>query len=84
MVLSATSPIPPGQPLLLSYFEGPTDEFLLHYGFVPPGNPQDVVQLAGDLRGALEGCWRGEAGEAARLVSASRRYACLVKPLAPR
>jgi hypothetical protein len=32
MVLSATQSIPADAPLLLSYFEGGNDEFLLHYG----------------------------------------------------
>jgi hypothetical protein len=32
MVLSATQAIPADAPLLLSYFEGGNDEFLLHYG----------------------------------------------------
>jgi hypothetical protein len=32
MVLSSTQAIPADAPLLLSYFEGGNDEFLLHYG----------------------------------------------------
>lgn len=31
MAVSAKRPIEEGEPLLLSYFEGPNDEFLLHY-----------------------------------------------------
>ncbi len=43
MVVSATQPIPTHTHLTLSYGERPSDEFFLHYGFVPPlCNPHEV------------------------------------------
>lgn len=58
MVLSSTQPIGQGQPLLLSYREGANEEFVLNYGFVPPSNPHDTVQLFGGLSEALEHLWQ--------------------------
>ncbi|WIA11509.1 hypothetical protein OEZ85_011622 [Tetradesmus obliquus] len=58
MVLSSTQAIPADSPLLLSYFEGGNDEFLLHYGFVPPSNPHDTVQLFSSITEALEHLWQ--------------------------
>lgn len=58
MVLSSTRAIPQGEPLLLSYREGPNEEFLLCYGFVPASNPHDTVQLFGGLTEALEHLWQ--------------------------
>lgn len=60
MVLSATKDIADGEPLLLSYREGPNEEFMLCYGFVPPSNPHDTVQLFGGLIEALEHLWQQE------------------------
>jgi hypothetical protein len=60
MVLKSTEAIQEGEPLLLSYREGPNEEFLLNYGFVPPSNPHDTVQLFGDLSEALEHLWTQE------------------------
>jgi hypothetical protein len=60
MVLSATKDIADGEPLLLSYREGPNEEFMLCYGFVPPSNPHDTVQLFGGLSEALEHLWQQE------------------------
>ena len=57
MVLSSTQHIQLGEPLLLSYFEGSNDEFLLHYGFVPDSNPHDSVRLFGNISEALEHLW---------------------------
>ncbi|KAI8470957.1 MAG: hypothetical protein J3K34DRAFT_508523 [Monoraphidium minutum] len=65
MAVSAKRHISEGEPLLLSYFEGANDEFLLHYGFVPPCNPHDEVELAPSLQAALEELWRHEAPAAA-------------------
>jgi hypothetical protein len=58
MVLSSTKPISEGEPLLLSYREGLNEEFVLCYGFVPPSNPHDTVQLLGGLSEALEHLWQ--------------------------
>ncbi|KAF8070869.1 SDG40 [Scenedesmus sp. PABB004] len=57
MVLSATRAVAPEEPLLLSYFEGASEEFLLHYGFVPPANPHDTLALADSVRAGLEHLW---------------------------
>lgn len=57
MVLSSKQHIHADTPLLLSYFEGSNDEFLLHYGFVPDSNPHDSVQLFGNVSEALEHLW---------------------------
>lgn len=57
MVLSSTQLIPAETPLLLSYFEGSNDEFLLHYGFVPASNPHDSMQLFSNITEALEYLW---------------------------
>eukprot|EP00878_Enallax_costatus_P034695 GHUV01038494.1.p1 GENE.GHUV01038494.1~~GHUV01038494.1.p1 ORF type:complete len:140 (-),score=24.57 GHUV01038494.1:428-847(-) len=57
MVLSSKQHIECGDPLLLSYFEGGNDEFLLHYGFVPDSNPHDGVKLFGNISEALEHLW---------------------------
>ncbi|KAF6264965.1 hypothetical protein COO60DRAFT_1634018 [Scenedesmus sp. NREL 46B-D3] len=63
MVLSATQAIPADAPLLLSYFEGSNDEFLLHYGFVPPSNPHDTVQLFSSITEALEHLWQQDVAQ---------------------
>jgi hypothetical protein len=74
MVLSATQAIPVDAPLLLSYFEGGNDEFLLHYGAyhnVPMLHPLIVCC----------GGWRCIGGPAARLAAAAASTAvcqCLV------
>ncbi|KAG2497988.1 hypothetical protein HYH03_004247 [Edaphochlamys debaryana] len=54
MVVSATRAIAPGQELLLSYGERPSDDFFLHYGFVPRANTHDDAVLWPDLEAALE------------------------------
>lgn len=54
MVVSAVRPVREGAPLALSYGERSNDDFFTHYGFVPPGNPHDEVQLFEDLEEALE------------------------------
>jgi hypothetical protein len=58
MVLTSTKPISNGEPLLLSYREGLNEEFMLCYGFVPPSNPHDTVQLFSGLNEALEHLWQ--------------------------
>lgn len=57
MVLSSTQPIPAESSLLLSYFEGSNEEFLLYYGFVPSSNPHDSVELFKNITEALEHLW---------------------------
>ncbi|GAX76985.1 hypothetical protein CEUSTIGMA_g4432.t1 [Chlamydomonas eustigma] len=54
MVVSATQAVPAGYQLLLSYGERSSDDFFLHYGFVPQGNPHEEVQLFCSLEEALE------------------------------
>jgi hypothetical protein len=54
MVLSTTRDIVEGEPLQLSYGERSNDDFFVHYGFVPRGNPHDDVVLFSDLEQALE------------------------------
>jgi len=54
MVVSATQDVEEGCQLLLSYGERPSDDFFLHYGFVPPGNPHEDVQLFEGLEAALQ------------------------------
>lgn len=45
MCVKATRDVAAGQELLLCYREGPSDDFFLHYGFVPPlCNPHEVRQ----------------------------------------
>ena len=66
MAVSATRDVDEGEPLLLSYFEGSNDEFLLHYGFVPPCNPHDEVELAPGLAAALEALWAADAAAAVK------------------
>lgn len=68
MVLTATKPISDGEPLLLSYREGLSEEFMLNYGFVPPSNPHDTVQLFDGLSEALEHFWQQELSQV-RLVA---------------
>jgi hypothetical protein len=58
MVLSSTKPISNGEPLLLSYREGLNEDFMLCYGFVPPSNSHDTVQLFSGLNEALEHLWQ--------------------------
>lgn len=67
MVLTATKPIADGDPLLLSYREGPNEEFMLCYGFVPPSNPHDTVQLFGGLSEVLEHLWQQELSQVSAL-----------------
>ncbi|GMH33156.1 hypothetical protein BSKO_00990 [Bryopsis sp. KO-2023] len=43
-----------GEEILLSYGERNNDDFLLHYGFVPPRNPRDDVILFPGLEEAIE------------------------------
>ena len=62
MVLSAKCSISAGEPLALSYFEGSNDEFLMHYGFVPPSNPHDTVMLYTNLATGLEAAWWADIG----------------------
>jgi hypothetical protein len=62
MVLSAKCSISAGEPLALSYFDGSNDEFLLHYGFVPPTNPHDTVLLYPNLANGLEAAWWADVG----------------------
>eukprot|EP00887_Chlorella_sp_A99_P005016 scaffold4.g5016.t1 len=45
MVVSATRDIGAGEELFLSYGERSNDDFLAHYGFVPPRNPHDTGVL---------------------------------------
>lgn len=71
MVLSSTRAIPQGEPLLLSYREGPNEEFLLCYGFVPASNPHDTVQLFGGLTEALEQLWQQDLAQVRALRSTS-------------
>lgn len=52
--LSATRDIEEGEEVLLSYGERHNDDFLVHYGFVPAGNPHDDVLLFPHLEAALE------------------------------
>lgn len=40
--------------VLLSYGERSNDDFFLHYGFVPPRNPQDEVVLFPNLATAID------------------------------
>jgi hypothetical protein len=70
MVLTATKPIRDGEPLLLSYREGPNEEFMLNYGFVPPSNPHDTVQLFDGLSEALEHFWQQELSQVRLLCCA--------------
>lgn len=47
MAVSATQDMQPGQPLVLSYGERSSDDFFVHYGFVPPlCNPHEVRLLS--------------------------------------
>ena len=45
MLLSSTRAIQAGEELLMSYGERPNEDFLVHYGFVPPHNPHDRFVL---------------------------------------
>ncbi|KAL6785315.1 hypothetical protein ACKKBG_A03330 [Auxenochlorella protothecoides x Auxenochlorella symbiontica] len=56
VAVSATQDIAAGSELLLSYGERNNDDFLLHYGFVPPMNPHDDVVLFEDVTEALQWC----------------------------
>lgn len=52
--LAATRAIAKGEELLLSYGDRDNDDFLVHYGFVPPRNPFDGVVLFQDIEDAAE------------------------------
>jgi len=76
LALTALRPLAAGEELLLSYGERPNDDFLCHYGFVPPLNPHDDVALfsaptasAAGARAALEQAaewhWAARGGGAA-------------------
>ena len=54
MVLTATRDIDPGEELLLSYGERSNDEWVLHYGFVPPRNPHDDVVIFDTIEDAID------------------------------
>ncbi|GFH17191.1 SET domain-containing protein, partial [Haematococcus lacustris] len=55
MAVSATAPIPAGASLLLSYGERSSDDFLVHYGFVPSlSNPHEDAVVFEDVGEALE------------------------------
>lgn len=73
MVLKATQDIAAGSPLALSYREGPNEEFLQCYGFVPASNPHDTVTLFGGLSAALEHLWQQDLA----LVSETRQVKSL-------
>jgi histone-lysine N-methyltransferase SETD3 len=45
MELRALAPLPPGEPLLLSYGPLSNDFLLMDYGFIVPGNPHDRAAL---------------------------------------
>ena len=53
MVVSAVRDIVRGEEVTLSYGERSNDDFFVHYGFVPPRNPHDTVQLHEDVRSAV-------------------------------
>lgn len=51
MHVSATRPVPAGQQLVLSYGERASDDFFIHYGFVPPlCNPHEVRVVCACVR----------------------------------
>ncbi|PRW44382.1 Histone-lysine N-methyltransferase setd3 [Chlorella sorokiniana] len=54
MEVAATRDISAGEEVLLSYGERGNDDFLLHYGFVPPRNPHDDVTLFTDIESAID------------------------------
>jgi hypothetical protein len=55
MVVSATSDVAEGSQLLLSYGERTSDDFFVHYGFVPPLlNPHEDALLFEDMEEALD------------------------------
>jgi len=45
MVVKAIRPVEEGDEITMSYGERENDDFLVHYGFVPDGNPHDSVVL---------------------------------------
>eukprot|EP00889_Picochlorum_renovo_P005861 jgi/Picre1/32891/NNA_008220.t1 len=49
MIVSATRDIIQGEEITLSYGERSNDDFFLYYGFIPPRNPHDSVQLFANL-----------------------------------
>lgn len=53
MIVSATRDIIKGEEITLSYGERSNDDFFLYYGFVPPRNPHDSVQLFANLDEAV-------------------------------
>lgn len=53
MIVSATRDIIQGEEITLSYGERSNDDFFLYYGFVPPRNPHDSVQLFANLDEAV-------------------------------
>lgn len=52
--VTATSNIRKEEEILLSYGERDNDDFLTHYGFVPPRNPHDDVVLFQNMTDLLE------------------------------
>lgn len=53
MIVSAVRDIVRGEEVTLSYGERSNDDFFVHYGFVPPRNPHDTVQLHDSLKSAV-------------------------------
>ena len=47
MSLYTTSPLAEGEEVCLDYGSRPNSEWLLHYGFLPPSNKDDVQGLGG-------------------------------------
>lgn len=54
MVMSATKAIEANEELLLSYGERANDDFFLFYGFCPPRNPHDHVELFTSIEDAID------------------------------
>lgn len=54
MVLTATRDIQKGEELLLSYGERSNDEWVLHYGFLPPKNPHDDVIIFDSIEEGID------------------------------
>lgn len=56
MQVTATQPIGSGQEVCLSYEERENEYFLVQYGFVPPQNPHDAVELFASAEAAEAWC----------------------------
>ena len=56
MLVSASRPIAEGEELFLSYDERENEYFFVQYGFVPPRNPHDTVELFKSDAAAVRWC----------------------------